>query len=238
MTVIIPCGGRGLRARGIVGDIPKQLFPIGDKPALGHLIDYVAPIATDIRVVANPANVELFRQFSDRYTVYEQPEPRGTADAAFYAMADLKDSKVPLLIVLGDQIPIGFGAEAFQSQLRKPPAENLIAVKEKRDLTETTWVTTKSGYIQEFLPVRGDFKVPGKHLVHAGFDYIERADWLYEAIREMIHYKHLSFNEYRLPVAYQRMKNKGSVFKTCSIQYLSVGDKTGIERTTRHFDIK
>lgn len=42
MTVVLYCGGRGLRLREGVGDLPKPLVPIGGEPILRHLMRYYA----------------------------------------------------------------------------------------------------------------------------------------------------------------------------------------------------
>ena len=238
LTIIIPCAGRGVRAREVVGDIPKSLYPLRIFPSLGHILNYIEPIDAEVRVVVDPAYRDLFSSYSKRYEIYEQPQPRGDGDAVFCAMSDLRYSQTPVLIILGDQIPIGPGAEAFRSRLCGDPLDyNLITVQEKYDLEQSTWAKTRAdGRIYEFVPVRGDYKVPGKNLEHAGFDYIERADHLYDSLRLMLNYKQLSFGEYRLTSAYQSMiHKKGSTFQSMSIQYLSVGDLEGIEYATRYF---
>ncbi len=38
MKVVILCGGRGTRIRGIADDLPKPMIPIGDLPILWHLM--------------------------------------------------------------------------------------------------------------------------------------------------------------------------------------------------------
>jgi glucose-1-phosphate cytidylyltransferase len=42
MTVVLYCGGRGLRLREGLGDVPKPLAPIGAEPILRHLMRYYA----------------------------------------------------------------------------------------------------------------------------------------------------------------------------------------------------
>ena len=39
-TVVILCGGKGLRLRPITKDIPKPLVEIDDKPILEHIINH------------------------------------------------------------------------------------------------------------------------------------------------------------------------------------------------------
>ena len=117
LTIIIPCAGRGVRAREVVGDIPKSLYPLRIFPSLGHILNYIEPIDAEVRVVVDPAYRDLFSSYSKRYKIYEQPQPRGDGDAVFCAMSDLRYSQTPVLIILGDQIPIGPGAEAFRSRL-------------------------------------------------------------------------------------------------------------------------
>jgi glucose-1-phosphate cytidylyltransferase len=42
MTVVLFCGGQGLRLRERANDVPKPLVPIGGEPALYHLMRYYA----------------------------------------------------------------------------------------------------------------------------------------------------------------------------------------------------
>ena len=42
MTVVLYCGGKGLRLREAIGDVPKPLAVIGDEPILLHLMRYYA----------------------------------------------------------------------------------------------------------------------------------------------------------------------------------------------------
>jgi NDP-sugar pyrophosphorylase family protein len=42
VTAVILCGGRGERLRPFTELLPKSLVPIGDRPLLGHLMDYLA----------------------------------------------------------------------------------------------------------------------------------------------------------------------------------------------------
>ena len=199
-----------MRARDVVGDTPKQLYPIPIYPSLGQIMNYIEPLnSDDVRIVVNPEHHEVFSQYcggaSTRYKIIDQPEPLGDGNAVFCAMSDLRYSPTPVLVILGDQIPIGPGAEAFRSKVSNGLDYNLVTVQEKYDLEQSTWAKTRiDGRIYEFVPVRGDYKVPGKNLEHAGFDYIERADHLYDALRLI----QLSFGEYRLTSSYQSMIHK------------------------------
>jgi NDP-sugar pyrophosphorylase family protein len=42
MDVVVLAGGRGTRLAGLLGDLPKILAPIGDRPYLAHLLGFLS----------------------------------------------------------------------------------------------------------------------------------------------------------------------------------------------------
>ena len=121
MVVIILCAGKGTRAREVTGNIPKPLYPLPRWTALGHLLNFVEKIDhKEVRIVVNPADLEQFDRYCgwlNKVHFYEQVEPQGEADAVWCAIQDLRHQTTPLLILLGDKIPIepggGAAAKAF-----------------------------------------------------------------------------------------------------------------------------
>ena len=248
MIITILCGGEGTRSSEITGDIPKHLHPVPTMPALGHILNFVDSLDADIRIVVNPKHRDKFSQYcgmSKRYTIVEQPEPLGEANAVLQAIADLRYSKTPLFVVLGDNIPIGQGADELREILSDADnvESNFIGIHQKRDIRSTTLIKTKnssewvpqSNDVAEFVEVRGESCVQGLNLVRSGFDFIYRSDKLYHAIRWLHVYDLKLHGEYRLTTAYQHMLNNGAVFQTIPVDFLSVGDPCRIQQTIDYF---
>ena len=88
---LIPCAGTGSRMRAIAGDMPKELLPVGGKPALEHVLRECALAYISHAVVLVGPGKEAItewlvgkagtRGFPTTITTLEQPEPRGLADA-------------------------------------------------------------------------------------------------------------------------------------------------------------
>ena len=248
MIVIILCAGKGTRAREVTGNIPKSLYPLPRWAGLGHLLNFVETIDhKEVRVVVNPADLEQFDRYCgwlNKIHFYEQAEPQGEADAVWCAIQDLHYQTTPLLILLGDKIPVEPGAEQLQKRLLTVDT-NLIGISERNNPRDTTVVLTKraaagdvqeSQHVREFVEVRGDNQKEGLHLIRSGFDYIRQAELLYDAIRYQKNDELTVCGEYRLTIAYQRLLNHGATFDTLNVDGLHVGDEKNIKKAIEHYE--
>jgi NDP-sugar pyrophosphorylase family protein len=107
IDVLVLAGGLGTRIRPVLGDTPKLLAPIGGRPYLRHLLDWLRKFGARRIVLglgqgagavldhlkAHPA-ADL-----DIHTVVE-PSPLGTAGAIRFARAELHSD--PVLVLNGD----------------------------------------------------------------------------------------------------------------------------------------
>ena len=174
MKVIILCAGKGSRAREVTGDMPKHLYPVPVIPSLGRILNLVGEITDDIRIVVNPEEKHLFRAYCDArhkdlpVNFYEQIEASGEADAVLCAIPDLRHSQTPLLIVLGDQIPIGELSQTFFELVASNPSTNVIATSKICNANDKTIIQTKraslgyvpeSTFVHEFAEVSGELRV-------------------------------------------------------------------------------
>ena len=155
MVVIILCAGKGTRAREVTGNIPKSLYPLPRWTALGHLLNFVGKIDhKEVRIVINPADLEQFDRYCgwlNKIHFYEQPEPQGEAAAVWCAIQDLRYQTTPLLILLGDKIPVEPGAGQLQKRLLTVDT-NLIGISRRNNPRDTTVVLTKTaaaGHVPE-----------------------------------------------------------------------------------------
>ena len=120
----------------------------------------------------NPADLEQFDRYCgwlNKVHFYEQLEPQGEADAVWCAIQDLRYQTTPLLILLGDKIPIEPGAGQLRRRLLTLDT-NLIGISRRNNPRDTTVVLTKTtaaGYVpetqqvREFVEVRGDNRERG-----------------------------------------------------------------------------
>jgi mannose-1-phosphate guanylyltransferase len=107
IDVLVLAGGLGTRIRPVLGDLPKLLAPVGGRPYLSHLLDWLREFGVRRIVLglghgagtvldhlkAHPA-ADL-----DIRTVLE-PSPLGTAGAIRFARAELHSD--PALVLNGD----------------------------------------------------------------------------------------------------------------------------------------
>ena len=248
MRVIIPCGGKNSRAKSVVGDCPKALYPLGEKSALGYNLDWV--LGTDfseVYIVVNPsASVVFDRYLSEEYphlnvALIEQPEPLGDGDAIRQsfeqALIPFKYSREPLLVILGDKIPYGKNADMFQGQLnvpdsRKPPYSRLGVEWSPHPPTVVSIANNK--FINGIRERRGDDAVEEGHGFN-GIAYVKRGDYLYDKLRILRGAKVTSYGEYRIGSALKEMFHFGESFHGLEMQTHNVGDPQGIKEAMDYY---
>lgn len=111
MTAIIPAAGKGTRFLPATRVIPKEMLPIGAKPAIHCIVEEAVAAGADDIVIIISEEKEIIRRYFDgdaelsakiRY-VY-QKEQRGLGHAVLQAAGEVKG---PVLILLGDALVSG-----------------------------------------------------------------------------------------------------------------------------------
>ncbi len=64
LSAVILCGGRGTRAWPLTEDLPKPLLPVGDRPALAHILDIYARQGVGRFVLAAGYKAERVREWA------------------------------------------------------------------------------------------------------------------------------------------------------------------------------
>lgn len=103
MKAIVLAGGLGTRLASVTSDIPKPMAPIGSRPFLEYLLDYLIEQGAEQAVLAVSYKWEVIRKhFGDtyrglllNYSVEEQP--LGTGGAILQALEFLTDDEVVVL---------------------------------------------------------------------------------------------------------------------------------------------
>lgn len=107
MLAIILAGGFGTRLRPAVADVPKPLAPVGERPFLYHLIEYLASCGIREAVLcAHYQHEKISAHFREEgltipVRMLSESTPRGTGGAIARALKLLRPS-APVLALNGD----------------------------------------------------------------------------------------------------------------------------------------
>jgi UTP--glucose-1-phosphate uridylyltransferase len=111
MTAIIPAAGLGTRFLPVTRVVPKEMLPIGSKPALELIVDEAIAAGADEIIIVISHGKELIREyFNGRPSIRfaYQEEQRGLGDAVLAglkaAKSNLAESGENVLILLGDAL--------------------------------------------------------------------------------------------------------------------------------------
>jgi len=108
IDTVVLAGGLGTRLRGTLGDLPKVLAPVGDRPFLDHLLRFLtsqgaARIVLSLGHAADQVMRWLARSpWAGNVTAVIEPTPLGTAGALRWARARIGSD--PALVVNGDTL--------------------------------------------------------------------------------------------------------------------------------------
>jgi glucose-1-phosphate thymidylyltransferase len=138
MKALILAAGKGTRLRPLTNTIPKHLLPVGNKPILFHVLDYVKEAGIkDIGIVVSPDSGPYIEEalgtgseWGGKITFIAQTEPLGLAHAVKVAQGFLGDS--PFLMFLGDNL-IQEGVKDFLEGFYASSSDASILLKEVND---------------------------------------------------------------------------------------------------------
>jgi len=138
VKALILAAGKGTRLRPITYTIPKHLLPVGNKPILFHVLDYIKEAGIkDIGIVVSPDSGPYIEEtigtgsgWGGKITFIVQPEPLGLAHAVKVAQGFLGDSH--FLMLLGDNL-IQEGVKAFLDEFQASCSDASILLKEVSD---------------------------------------------------------------------------------------------------------
>jgi len=129
MTAIIPAAGHGTRFLPVTKVVPKEMLPIGAKPALELIVDEAKSAGADEIILIISHEKELIHEyFKDdpaiRFVYQEEQKGLGHAilmaeSAVRFRFAQSRPSPSPVLILLGDALVAGCNAAKEMAKLSK-----------------------------------------------------------------------------------------------------------------------
>ena len=103
IRAIVPAAGKGKRLQKLSGDMPKAMFPVGNRPMLEIVLENIDFIEEkDIYIVVGCGKEQIIARFGDRYHYAEQSEQLGTGHAVMTCADAFKDFDGTVLITFGD----------------------------------------------------------------------------------------------------------------------------------------
>ena len=113
MKAIIPAAGHGTRFLPVTRAVPKEMLPIGAKPALEVIVDEAkAAGADEIVLVISPGKELIHSYFANDPSVsfVYQTEQKGLGHAVLQAAARVDETDGNVLVLLGDAVVLGGNA--------------------------------------------------------------------------------------------------------------------------------
>nr|BAO66538.1 NDP-1-glucose synthase [Streptomyces sp. MJ635-86F5] len=129
MKALVLAGGTGVRLRPFSHSMPKQLFPVANKPVLGHVLDNIAAAGiTEVGIVVGDWEEDIRAVLGNgsrhglRIEYIRQDQPLGLAHCVRIARDFLGSSD--FVMYLGDNIlPDGIRPVAEQFRAERPAAQ-------------------------------------------------------------------------------------------------------------------
>jgi mannose-1-phosphate guanylyltransferase len=139
LDVLVIAGGLGTRIQSALGDTPKLLAPIGGRPFLAYLLDWLRDFGAKRIVLSLGHRAQAVVDFLDRHrssyddqtvVTVTEPRPLGTAGAIRLARPNLRSD--PVLVMNGDSFADA-DLCAFLAQHRRTGAKATLLCAEVDD---------------------------------------------------------------------------------------------------------
>ena len=236
MTAIIPAAGLGTRFLPLTRAVPKEMLPIGSKPALQVIIDEALEAGCDEVLVIISHAKELVRkyfsgdpQYASRIRWVYQEEQHGLGHAVLQCAAEIKQS--PVLILLGDAVISGCVAAKEMVALSKANGGASVIGCEHvppERVSRYGILKVEGGCIVDLVekpPVEeapSDLAIAGRYLLNAKiFDYLKTQTpgkggeiQLTDAIRRMVKEDGVTLLPYVYPGKRHDIGNPQGYFET------------------------
>ena len=126
MKALIPAAGHGTRFLPVTRVVPKEMLPVGAKPAIQLIVEEALDAGADEVVVVISPEKEIIRRYFDgdaglapRIRWAYQSEQKGLGHAVLQAAPILADSADPVLVLLGDALVSGEAPSAAMAEISR-----------------------------------------------------------------------------------------------------------------------
>jgi len=125
MKALIPAAGHGTRFAPFTKLVPKEMLPIGARPAIALIVEEAVEAGADeVVVITSPEKPLLKRWFEieppkAKITWTDQLEQHGLGHAVLQAAPLLENETEPVLVLLGDALVSGGNASAAMAKVSK-----------------------------------------------------------------------------------------------------------------------
>ena len=236
MRVILTCGSTGSRLYPLTRLACKSLIPIAGKPVLGHILDWCEPLDAELVVSHDVTDRQIPMYLDESYPAVKQVAqdgPNGNGEAVWYGLKGIEKTQTPVLIINGDSIPYGTGADLFVQGLGDT---SCVSVWETDNTNDCGIVEVdRLGYVTQFYE---QLKPDGlkSNLFLSGIYYVKRADYLYQALDTLIRNNVRIAGEFRLTGAFKLMHQYGEPWQIRYAQTLDCGYPFGVLEAERLVD--
>ena len=124
MKALIPAAGHGTRFLPVTRVVPKEMLPIGAKPALQLIVEEALAAGADEVVIVISPEKEIIRRYfegdpelASRIRWSLQTEQKGLGHAVLQAADALADEQEPVLVLLGDALVSGEAPSATMAAI-------------------------------------------------------------------------------------------------------------------------
>ena len=126
MKALIPAAGHGTRFLPVTRVVPKEMLPIGAKPALQLIVEEALAAGADEVVIVISPEKEIIRRYfegdpelASRIRWAFQAEQKGLGHAVLQAADMLADEQGPVLVLLGDALVSGEAPSGAMAEISR-----------------------------------------------------------------------------------------------------------------------
>ena len=126
MKALIPAAGHGTRFLPVTRVVPKEMLPVGSKPAIQLIVEEALAAGADEVVIVTSPEKEIIKRYFDgdaelakRIRWAYQTEQKGLGHAVLQAADLLRDETEPVLVLLGDALVSGEAPSAAMAAISR-----------------------------------------------------------------------------------------------------------------------
>lgn len=103
IRAVVPAAGKGRRLQAISGDLPKAMFPVGNRPMLEIVLENIGFIPPEeVYIVVGHGKDAIIDHFGGPYHYVEQKQQLGTGHAVMECASAFEGYEGSVLITFGD----------------------------------------------------------------------------------------------------------------------------------------